>query len=143
MKKKDIVALPEREVVKFVLGFFAFDKNVRLWRRNVGAIQVRESGFVRFGEPGQSDIFGLIREARCPFCHRLTGAGVHLEIECKAVGGRLSPAQIEYQKEIRKYGGIAITAIPKPTPDDPTGFNSLTKSLQTLSEIPCAKCAER
>lgn len=140
---KDAVIVPEREVVKYVLNFFQFNPLVRVWRRNVGAVKVRDGGFYRFGEPGQSDIFGIISEMRCPVCGRLTGRGVHLEIECKAANGRLSPPQKEFQKLINDMGGIAVTAKPDPTQTDPTGFNAINKQLVSLQNEVCKACAER
>ena len=142
MKKTDIVRLPEREVVKYVLNYFAFDQNIRVWRRNVGAFKKRDA-FIRFGEPGQSDICGIIAEIRCPRCGKAVRSGVHLEIECKAYGGRLSPAQIEYQNTVRAHNGIAVTAVPIPTAEDPTGFKSITKILESLPEEMCINCAKR
>lgn len=137
-----MVELPEREIVKTVLNYFAHDSNVRVWRRNVGAAQTKNGNYVRFGVAGQSDIEGVIREIRCPYCGRLTGRGVHLEIECKRWGGWLSPAQKVYLGQIQLFGGVALVAIPEPTPTDPTGITALKKRLSAIGKETCLECSE-
>ena len=136
--------IPEREVVKVVLTVLALNRNIRVWRRNTGALSSKDGKrFVRFGVPGMADVFGIIRTMRCPVCGRLTGTGVHLEIECKRYGGRLSPAQKDFLATIHKYGGKTLVAIPKPTVADPTGFRAIYEDLARLDKETCVECSER
>lgn len=137
-----IVNLPEREVVRAVQNHFAMNRNVRIWRRNTGAVETGNR-FIRFGVPGMSDFFGIIRRMVCPECGRVTATGVHLEIECKRHGGRLTPQQKEYLAEIRKMNGIAIVAIPKPTESDPTGLAELHRLLDSVDRELCGHCSGR
>jgi hypothetical protein len=69
-------------------------------RRNTGAVQFQDGGFIRFGQKGAADIWCLIRAVGCsvggqtvPSCH-------HVEIECKRADGkgRLSPDQKQFRE---------------------------------------------
>lgn len=133
------VILPEKQIVNAVKHYFALDPNVRVWRRNTGAVE-SQNRFVRFGEPGMSDFFGIVREVRCPRCGKILRRGVHLEIECKRYGGRLTAEQKNYLETVKKMGGIAVVAIPYPTETDPTGFASLKTTLRSVSSERCDKC---
>lgn len=136
--------IPEREVVKAVLNVLALNRNIRVWRRNTGALPADNGKrFIRFGVPGMSDIFGIIQTMRCPVCGRLTGRGVHLEIECKRYGGRLSQAQKDFLATIKKYGGKTLVAIPNPTDEDPTGFRAIYEVIARLDKETCVECSKR
>ena len=89
-----------------------YDNNIILYRVNVGARKIGNR-FIRFGEPGMSDFTGIIRELRCPICRGLTGAGVRLEIECKAPDGQLTDKQKEWIETIKRMNGIAVVFQPK------------------------------
>lgn len=144
--KSRIIVLPEREVVRAVQNFFAFSRNVNVWRRNTGAVTAdygNRKRFVRFGVPGMSDLFGIIRKMTCPKCGRVVGRGVHLEIECKRYGGRITAEQKEYMGKIREMGGVAILAVPCPSDSDPTGFQALREKLATVDQEVCSDCSRR
>ncbi len=145
-RKRNIVRLPEREVVRAVQNFFALSRNVRVWRRNTGAVTAdyhSHRRFVRFGEAGMSDVWGIIRKMTCPECGRVTRTGVHLEIECKKFGGKLTEAQKEYLELVRKMDGVAVVAVPCPTDSDPTGFQALRELLATVDREVCTSCSGR
>ena len=145
-RKRNIVRLPEREVVRAVQNFFALSRNVTVWRRNTGAVTAdycNRTRFVRFGEPGMSDVWGIIRRMTCPKCGRVTRTGVHLEIECKRYGGRLTAEQKRYLEKIRQMGGVAMVAVPCPTDSDPTGFQALRELLATADREVCTSCFGR
>lgn len=137
-----VVRLPEREVIRAVQNHFSDNRNVRVWRRNTGAVE-KDRRFIRFGVPGMSDFFGIIRKMICPKCGRVVGRGVHLEIECKRYGGRLTQQQKDYLNMIRKMDGIALVVAPFPTESDPTGFQAVHKQLDTIDREVCYQCSER
>lgn len=60
-------------------------RDLRLFRRNIGAARMRGDFVVRFAIPGQCDLYGILR-----------GGRGHLEIELKGVGKPLSPVQKEW-----------------------------------------------
>ena len=138
MPKKQIV-LSEKEVMKAVQNHFYADLNVKVWRRNVGAV-VLDDRFVKFGQAGQADFWGIIRELRCPHCGDVLATGVHLEIECKSAQGQLTPAQRDFLKFVRESDGVAVVAKPDPAPDDPTGLRGLKVLLAGLDKEVCASC---
>lgn len=134
--------LPEKEVVKAVQNHFARDPNVRVWRRNVGTVPM-DDRYVRFGEAGQADFWGIVSEVRCPHCEKVIDRGVHLEIECKSAAGRLSQLQKDFLKVVAMRGGIAVVAQPVPTEDDPTGFRGLKTKLARIGRELCEDCRRR
>ena len=139
-------SVPEKDVVKAVLNFFALDRNVRVWRRNTGAVTADYGGkrrLVRFGTPGMSDVSGIIGRMTCPVCGRITRRGVRLEIECKKVGGRLSEFQKAFLDTIRKMGGVTLVAVPCPTELDPLGFGAIRKDLESVDKELCDDCSKR
>ena len=88
----------ERDVKAAVLDYLACVPNSRWWRRNVLAIPMVHNGkkrFLKAGEPGQSDIYGIWN-------------GVHCEIELKRPGKTPTEDQKRYLLDIRSLGGIAI-----------------------------------
>lgn len=131
--------LPEKEVVQTVQHHFHGDPNVVVFRRNVGAVAV-DGRFVRFGQAGQADFWGIIREVRCPHCEAVVARGVHLEIECKAARGRISKDQEAFLDAVRRQGGIAVVARPKPDRSDPTGFRHLKTILAAVDKESCDAC---
>lgn len=143
-RKRDykVVRLPEREVIRAVQNHFTYNRNVRIWRRNTGAVET-ENRFIRFGVPGMSDFFGIIKRITCPECGRLISTGVHLEIECKRFGGRVTPQQSEYIQTIREFNGVAIIAAPVPSANDPTGLTEMFHLLDTVDRELCIDCEEK
>jgi hypothetical protein len=111
--------MSEKVFLKYIKEAFEYDDNLQLHRRNVGATQTKGGRFVRFGEPGQSDLFGTIVEWTCPCCGRKR-EGVTVEIEVKSIDkngkcGILSPAQKRWQESVRLSNGVAITVYPVET----------------------------
>ncbi|MGI5831401.1 MAG: hypothetical protein ACOX6D_02550 [Thermoguttaceae bacterium] len=132
--------IPEKEVVNAVQNHFDAEPNVKVFRRNVGAVTL-DDRFVKFAQAGQADLWGIIKELRCPHCGDVLATGVHLEIECKSATGRLTPAQNEFLKFIRNSGGVAVIAQPVPTADDPTGFRTLKTTLASVDKEVCQSCS--
>jgi len=113
------------------------DTNIAVYRMNTGAAKVADR-FIRFGVPGQSDFTGIVKEIRCPICNRLTGAGVRLEIECKAPDGRLTEHQKTWIAKIKEMNGIAIVFKPK-TVEELFAMN-VRKFIGNEIYKPCVKC---
>lgn len=65
--------------------------NLRLFRRNIGAAKFH-GHTVRFAIKGQCDLWGLAR------------GGMHIELELKAPGGRLSPDQANWRSFCLAWG---------------------------------------
>jgi hypothetical protein len=86
------------EVLWPILRRWGAHPRVRLYRRNVGRVQVK-GRWVQFGIPGQADIGGI-----------LAPNGRVLEIECKTLIGRQSPEQKHWQAMIQSFGGLYILA---------------------------------
>lgn len=82
-------------------------------RRNTGAVQFQDGGFLRFGQKGAADIWCLIKSKTFPFkSDGSIGADlpfntddfrflVHVEIECKRADGR--GRQSEAQKKFQEF----------------------------------------
>ncbi|MCK5610939.1 hypothetical protein KAR91_54205 [Candidatus Pacearchaeota archaeon] len=120
-RKKDL----EGPVVKDCLNFLVdHPRVIYVERRNTGAVQFQDGGFIRFGSKGAADIWCLVRVKthgqECvsgrdldgtPMCHpknwdtQYPGCDgciqlIHVEIECKRADGkgRQSEAQKKFQK---------------------------------------------
>ena len=119
---------------------FLGDPNIVIHRMNTGGAKYGNQ-FVRFGIPGQSDFTGIVKEVRCPICKGLTGAGVRLEIECKAPDGRLSELQKAWLDKIKAMNGIAIVFHPK-TIDELFAMN-VRKFLTKEIYKPCSQCTSK
>ena len=89
----------EKEVQAACLQWLCTLPEVRVWRRNVGAMAGRsvagKSWYVKFGEAGMSDLEGMMH-------------GIHLEIEIKRSGKKPTLDQYRWLEEIRRFGGIAF-----------------------------------
>jgi len=68
--------------------------DVFAWRQNTGVSRRH----IRFGRNGAADITGILRGGR------------RLEIETKTATGKQSDAQVEFQAEIERMGGLYILA---------------------------------
>lgn len=67
-------------------------------RRNVGKARDPRTGrVIRFGMPGQADVWGIID-------------GLHAEVEMKTDVGKQSKAQKNWQRAVERSGGIYIVA---------------------------------
>jgi len=57
----------ESTFLKWILEAFEYDRNIFMFRRNVGAAKYEKAngkkGFIRFAEAGQSDLWGWMRTA--------------------------------------------------------------------------------
>lgn len=116
-RKKDLEAAVLRECLLFLR---LHERVVYIERRNTGAVQFEDGGFIKFGTKGAADIWCLIRKPmfatdapdndddplvfmKVPVakCHLLT----HVEIECKRrSGGRLSQSQREFRDFCGRVG---------------------------------------
>ena len=103
----------EGPVVKACIEYLIEHRDViYVERRNTGAVQFQNGGFIRFGSKGAADIWCLVKSRVFPFksdgsigadlpiqdCeHRFI---VHVEIECKRADGkgRQSEAQKKFQE---------------------------------------------
>lgn len=107
--------IKENEVLQMILNVFQDDANVHLWRRNVGGgfykNRTGKDSFVRFGEKGQSDIYGYANVI-CDRCGKIS-RGIHVEIELKASNGRLTEHQKEWIAKTENNGAIAFVFQPK------------------------------
>lgn len=68
------------------------DKNVRVFRRNVGAIETNHGGLFIAGIKGQCDVYGFVR------------GGYAFEVEFKAASGRVSEHQQKWKSFCESWG---------------------------------------
>jgi hypothetical protein len=68
------------------------------YRRNVGAARTSSGRLIRFGLKGQADIAGII-------------TGLAVEIELKTENVAVTIDQRNWQRAVRRAGGIAIVAM--------------------------------
>lgn len=91
-------ATPEQRVQVPCIGVLeAF--GLRAHRRNVTRVPFTYKGktsWVRFNEPGMSDLWTILP------------SGVHLEVEVKAPGEVPTPEQVEWLVSVNLRGGIGI-----------------------------------
>ena len=123
---------------RHILLAFAHDREVKIFRRNVGAHKTEDGRFIRFAEKGQSDLYGWILEHRCPFCNRVQW-GTHFEIEVKSEKGKATKAQLEWLAMVAQNNGIAILVYPEP--NDPIGLRD--RIYKMLTGQKCPKCCEQ
>lgn len=141
---KDFGKMTEQEFQKTLLDCFKYNRNIALYRRNVGGMerenQNGKKGFIRFGQAGQSDIFGHIRKYRCPICNGLQ-AGIALEIELKRDGKKPTKLQQDWIDRCLSFNVIAFYLTPSMLGDNPYEWeNRLTNMIQRYS---CPACVER
>lgn len=93
------MSTPEGSVVRACLDFLTL-KGIVAWRTNTTGIYdpVAKRFRPNAGRNGVADILGCLPGGR------------FLAIECKAGKGKLSPAQIEFQRDIIQAGGLHIVA---------------------------------
>jgi len=85
---------------------------IRLWRRNVAAFAIEDGihkrRWVRAGEAGQSDLWGI------DYPQQMTARewfwGRHWEIETKAKGKRPTEKQLKWLKDMTKRGCVCFWA---------------------------------
>jgi len=93
------VVVPESAVVRAVLDYLAV-RQIVAWRNNTTGVYDPTAKRFRTnaGRNGIADILGVLPGGR------------FLAIECKAERGKLSPAQVEFQRDIVQQGGLHIVA---------------------------------
>ena len=93
------MSTPEGAVVRACLDFLEI-KQIVAWRSNTVGIYDAKRGSFRpnAGRNGIADILGCLPGGR------------FLAIECKAGRGKLSAAQVEFQRDIIRAGGLHIVA---------------------------------
>ena len=125
----------ESEFQKLVLQAFKNDPEILLWRRNVGAHKTDDGRFLKFGQKGQSDLEGIVKQYRCRTCNGLQ-SGVHMEIELKTGKNKPTEAQIEWLNTVADYNAIAMVLYPEET--DPIGLRD--RIINTIYRIQCPVC---
>ncbi len=89
------VNIPEKGLPQAILASFSLRKDLVCWRQNTGSVRIGRR-FVVFGHRGAADITGILRDGR------------RVEIECKSTIGRQSKHQKDFEKMIRRMGGVYI-----------------------------------
>jgi len=132
----------EHQFQKWILEAFAGHPNILMFRRNVGATAIKQptgkSRFIRFSEAGQSDIWGIIKEYRCPACGRPQW-GVHFEIELKSAKGVISKPQEEWLKTVAEWNGNVLVL--RPEGREPFGIRERIERI--LYAFQCPECVRR
>ena len=93
------MSTPEGAVVRAVLDYLAI-RQIVAWRNNTTGVYDPTAKRFRTnaGRNGVADILGCLPGGR------------FLAVECKAGRGVLSPAQVEFQRDIVVAGGLHIVA---------------------------------
>ena len=89
----------EREIQAKIRLALGSRPDVRLWRQGVGMARTESGTVMRFGEPGQADLSGIV----APW-------GIRLEVEVKRPGEKPTDAQARWGRMIERFGGIYIVA---------------------------------
>ncbi len=90
--------MSESDIQKSILSHLEGNPIVAYhWRHNVGSVK-RSGRYLRFGVPGQSDILGILKGGR------------FFAIEVKRPKKNREPNQIEFQKTVNEFGGLAFVA---------------------------------
>ena len=131
-------AMPESEFQKHILAAFDGDRNIKMFRRNIGGLTKENGQFIRFGQAGQSDLYGWIVEHRCPFCNRVQYA-THFEIEVKSDKGTPTAAQLAWLNMVAENNGIAILIHPEK--NDPIGLRE--RILKMMLGQKCPQCESK
>ena len=90
----------ESKILADCLKYLNKVEGIWAWRRSVGAARVG-GRWVSYGQPGMSDIEGII------FLPGLD-IGVHLEVETKQRGNKPTPKQAAWLAAIGYHGGVAL-----------------------------------
>ena len=110
--------MSETDLVRAILKYLKVC-GVCCWRQNTGAVRFNRgagkgSSFVRFGEPGISDILGI------------TWSGKFLAIEVKLPGKKPTGNQKEFLRKIDAFGGVAFVA---------TSLEDIKEKLGIIREV--------
>lgn len=123
--KKDLETAVVRECLVFLA---ACEQVVYAERRNTGAVQFEDGGFIRFGSKGAADIWCLVIAYGVSVAGRPVSNHHHVEIECKRrSGGRLSSDQKKFQ-QFCAYGCIPYLVV--------TSAVDLAEQLQKAGLLP-------
>jgi len=137
-KTPKVKLMSESAFMKEILKAFKDDDNVLLRRQNVGGMENKNGDYVKFGEVGQSDLWGIIKSHRCHFCNRLS-QGIYLAIELKSEKGALSPAQELWLDMVNEYNGIYLVL--RPIETDPIGLRG--RIWRLIERKLCPTCFEK
>lgn len=107
MKRQAVPKPLERDIQKQCLAYLTTVRGFFAWRSNTGAVSIGKR-FVRFGQPGASDVLAVLP------------AGRLLALELKRPGCKPTPAQESWLAAVRDAGGLAIVA---------TGLDDLRRQL--------------
>lgn len=94
----------EADVLRSVLRVLSLHPKVaKAWRANSGSGKLQRPGggasqWIQFGFKGQPDVIGYLT------------SGKFLAVECKALGGTLSPEQADFLMDAQKSGCVAFVA---------------------------------
>lgn len=96
------IEIPEKDVQAVAMDWMNSLPGVTVWRQNRGVLRAAATAttkrrFVKFGQPGQSDIGGIV----APY-------GVMLQVEIKRRGEEPSLVQLEWIGLINRCGGLAF-----------------------------------
>lgn len=103
----------ETAIVSAILDALRSVPGVVAWRNNTGAVTVparngSKRRFVRFGQPGMSDIIGWRREYIAAMGAQTYGhCALFLALEVKRPGKCATPEQAAFLKQVSAAGGIA------------------------------------
>ena len=90
----------ENDIRNLILEWLNLQSGVTCWRQNTGFHVFEHKGkkrAVRYGQPGQSDISGI-----------MLPSGRRIEIEVKRPGNKPTEDQKAWMAMIREHGGIAF-----------------------------------
>lgn len=120
--------MTEKQIQNEILRTFATRSELRLWRSNAGVARYGRRT-VRFGVPGQADLTGILPVTlSCPACGTVAGTlGARLEIECKKPGAEQSAEQQQYERIVRRFGGIYVLAY---------SVEDVARAIRCVSSLP-------
>lgn len=102
MSKTSRIPPPRESKVQAAIRVRLRRLGIVLHRRNTGMAQASHNGrsrVIRYGSPGQSDLYGWI-----------IGTGTHVEVEVKRPGNYPTPMQLRWLKECTHLGAVAFWA---------------------------------
>ena len=87
----------EADILHAILDYLAL-RGITAWRVNSGATKIGDR-YIRFGKKGMADILGILKPN-----------GRLLAIEVKRPGGRATPEQLAFLKQVNDAGGLGFVA---------------------------------
>jgi len=133
--------ISEHTFQKYVLDAMKGHPNIMLFRRNTGAMKTSadsqgRSRFVRFAEPGQSDLWGVVKQCRCPLCGKMQ-YGVHIEIELKCNTGKMTLLQKNWLLKCNEWNCVAFVLFPNG--NEPFAIDKRIERI--VASIACPECS--